>query len=63
MKDFNIFGSVVEDKTKIKVINNKKHREIEKDKYKILNINSNSDVNLYKDNLKNYLKLINEAFG
>ena len=63
MKDFNIFGSMVEDKTKIKVINNKKHREIEKDKYKILNINSNSDVNLYKDNLKNYLKLINEAFG
>ncbi len=63
LKDFDIFGSMNEDKTKIKTIDNKKHREIEKDKYKVLSINSNSDIALYIENLKNYLKLIEEAFA
>ena len=39
LKDFDIFGGLSEDITKIKTIDNKKHREIEKDKYKVLNIN------------------------
>ena len=34
MKDFNIFGSMNKDKTQISTINNQKHREIPKDKYK-----------------------------
>jgi len=63
LKDFDIFGSLSEDKTKIKVINNQKHREIEKDKYKVLNINSEITVDVYIDNLKHYLSLINEAFN
>lgn len=62
-KDFDIFGSLVEDKTKIKAINNTKHREIEKDKYKVLNINLDTEVNSYTENIRSYLKLIKEALN
>lgn len=61
-KDFDIFGSMSEDKTKIKILNNQKHREIEKDKYNILNINPQTELSLYIDNLRNYLNLLQEAF-
>ena len=61
-KDFDIFGSVLEDKTKIKVLNNKKHREIEKDKYKILDIHPNTTLDEYKDNLHHYQKILNKAY-
>lgn len=62
-KDFDIFGNVAQDKTKIKVLNNNKHREIEKDKYKILGVNPETTLEEYKDNIDNYRKLLNEAYG
>ena len=62
-KDFDIFGGLIEDKTKIKTLNNEKHREIEKDKYKVLNINLETDLKLYTENLESYLKLIREALN
>ena len=62
-KDFDIFGGLVDDKTKIKAINNQKHREIEKDKYKVLNINTDTDVEAYKENIHGYLQLIKEALN
>ena len=61
VKDFDIFGGMSEDKTKIKEIKNKKHREIEKDKYKILNISSNTELSIYIDNLIKYINLIKES--
>lgn len=63
MKDFDIFGGLSEDITKIKMINNQKHREIEKDKYKVLNVNLETQVDVYRDNLQYYLGLIKEAFN
>lgn len=63
IKDFDIFGSLSDDKTKIKTIKNEKHREIEKDKYKVLNINMDTELDVYQDNLKHYLGLIKEAFN
>lgn len=63
MKDFDIFGGLSEDITKIKMINNQKHREIEKDKYKVLNVNLETKVDVYRDNLQYYLGLIKEAFN
>lgn len=63
IKDFDIFGSLSEDRTKIKTINNEKHREIEKDKYKVLNINLETGLNVYRDNLQHYIGLITEAFN
>ena len=62
-KDFDIFGGLIEDKTKIKAIDNQKHREIEKDKYKVLNINMDTDIEAYKENINGYLKLIKEALN
>lgn len=61
-KAFDIFGGMSEDKTKVKMIHNQKHREIEKDKYNILNITPQAEISTYIDNLRNYLKLIKEAF-
>ncbi len=63
MKDFDIFGGLSEDKTKIKMIHNEKHREVEKDKYKVLNINLETEPQVYRDNLQHYLGLIQEAFN
>lgn len=62
-KDFDIFGNVVEDKTKIKVLNNKKHREIEREKYDILNIDLDTEVEDYKKTIENYLTLLKETYG
>lgn len=61
-KDFDIFGGMSDDKTKIKVINNEKHRETQKDKYKVLNVNLETNPQEYADNILNYYKLIEEAF-
>ena len=62
-KDFDIFGGLIEDHTKVKAINNEKHREIEKDKYKVLNINLDTDIKAYTQNLESYLNLIKEALN
>ena len=61
-KDFDIFGNVVEDKTKIKILNNKKHREIEKDVYNILNIHVDTTIEEYKEIIKHYLILLKDAY-
>ena len=63
IKDFDIFGGLSEDQTKIKTLHNEKHREVEKDKYKVLNITLNTELEVYIDNLRNNLKLVQEAFN
>lgn len=62
LKDFDVFGGMIEDNTKIKILNNEKHREIEKDKYKVLNVAPNTEIDVFIDNLRNSLKLVKEAF-
>ena len=62
-KDFDIFGGMIDDNTKVKTINNEKHREVEKDKYKILNINMDTDIKVYTENLESYMQLIKEALN
>lgn len=61
-KDFDIFGNIVEDKTKIKVLNNQKHREIEKDKFKVLGIHLETTTEEYQDNIKYHEKILEEAY-
>ena len=43
-KDFDIFGTVIEDKDKVKDLANSKHRETEKNEIQIININENSST-------------------
>ena len=59
-KDFDIFGNVSEDKTKIKTLKNNKHRENEKDKFKVLNIDLNTEVNEFTEKLKELRKTLIE---
>lgn len=51
-EDFDIFGGLTEDNTKIKSLDGKRHREIEKSKYKILDITKNTDVDQFKETLE-----------
>ena len=51
-KDFDIFGNISEDKTKIKTLKNNKHREIEKDKFKVLNVNLETTLEEFINKLK-----------
>ncbi|MCI9039099.1 MAG: hypothetical protein HFJ29_04425 [Clostridia bacterium] len=62
LKDFDVFGGIIEDKTKVKTLHNEKHREIEKNKYKVLNVTPGTELEVYIDNLRNSLNLIKEAF-
>ena len=57
-EEFDIFGNLVEDTTKIKKINNTKHREIPKDKFSILDINKNTKTIGYKLTLENITQII-----
>ena len=61
-KDFDIFGNVSEDKTKIKTLKNNKHREVEKDKFKVLNVNLNTQIDSFIETLKDIRStLLNES--
>lgn len=62
-EDFDIFGTISEDKTKIKMLGNKKHRESKKNKIQILDINKNTTVENYKTNLLSVLKRIKKALS
>ena len=52
-EEYDIFGNLIEDSTKIKKINNKKHRELPKDKFNILDITGNTKIIAYKLTLQN----------
>lgn len=62
-QEFDVFGGMIEDKTKISILNNKKHREVQKNKFKILDINKNSSKEDYQEKLVNTLKKLNESYG
>lgn len=59
-KDFDIFGNISEDKTKIKVLKNNKHREVEKDKFRVLNVNLNTEITEFTEKLKELRKSLIE---
>lgn len=62
-EDFDIFGTMSEDKTKIKMLGNKKHRESRKSKIQILDINKNTTVENYKSSLLSILSRIRKALA
>ena len=47
-EEYDIFGNIIEDTTRVRKINNKKHRELPKDKFNILEINKNTKTIGYK---------------
>ena len=60
-ESFDIFGNIKNDKTKVSVLANKKHRESEKDKYTILDISDNTTLEEYEEKLKKENININKA--
>lgn len=60
-ENFDIFGNVASDKTRINTLSNKKHRETKKDKNRILEINRNTDGKEYQEYLENIVKNIKSS--
>ena len=60
-EEYDIFGSLIEDSTKVRKIKNKKHRELPKDKYNILSINKNTKTIGYRLDLENVIENIKKA--
>ena len=58
---FDVFGSMRDDMTQVKYIGNKSHRENEKDKYQILNINKKIDVFDFTERLQMIVNSLNES--
>ncbi len=59
--DFDIFGTMKEDSTQVKYLNNKAHRESEKDKFQILKINKKIDVFDFTEKLNSIVNSLKEA--
>lgn len=59
--DFDIFGNMTDESTKVKTIANKHHREIEKNKLNILDINKDTTKEEFLEIIERKRKLINEA--
>lgn len=60
-EEFDIFGAMSEDKTKINILGNTKHREIKKNKFRTLDITKNTENEQYLKRLKNIISSIDRA--
>ena len=60
-EEFDIFGGMLQDTTKVSKIKNKKHRELPKDKFNILEISKNTKQIGYKLSLENVINNVKEA--
>ncbi len=60
-EEFDIFGSMSEDQTKINVLGNIKHREIKKNKFRILNITKNTKNTQYVEKIKEIMSDIDKT--
>ena len=60
-QDFDIFGGMSEDKTKISTLGNTKHREIKKNKFRILDITKNTQNEQYVEKIKEITKTLDTA--
>ena len=60
-EEFDIFGGMLQDSTKVSKIKNKKHRELPKDKFNILEISKNTKQIGFKLSLENVIANIKQA--
>ena len=60
-EEYDIFGNVIEDSTKVRKINNKKHRELPKDKFNILEVNKNTKQIGFKLILQSIVQKVTKA--
>ena len=60
-EEFDIFGSMSEDQTKINTLGNTKHREVKKNKFRILDITKNTTNEQYIQRLKEITMAMDKA--
>ena len=60
-EEFDIFGGLLQDNRKVSKIKNKKHRELPKDKFNILEISKNTKQIGFKMSLENIITNVKEA--
>ena len=60
-EDFDIFGSMLEDRTKINNLGSHKHREIKKSKFRLLDITKNTTNEQYINRLQEITKSLDKA--
>ena len=58
---FDIFGNIKNDKTKVSILANKRHRESKKDKYKILDLSEHINLSEYIEKIKEEKENIEKA--
>lgn len=63
LMEFDVFGNVLSNEIEKSTINNVRHRENQKDKYRILNINKETELNDFIDNVRNCLNLVKEVLN
>lgn len=60
-EDFDIFGGISEDKTKINTLGNIKHREINKNKFRILDITKNTNNEQYVKRIEEIINSLDKS--
>ena len=61
--EFDVFGSILSNEKDKSSINNVRHRENQKDQYRILNINKEITLEDFIDNVRNCLNLVKEVLN
>lgn len=61
-QEFDIFGNIEDNRLKTKNLGNQKHRENKKDKFKILGITKNTELEEYKNRIQEIKRNLNESF-
>ena len=61
--EFDIFGAIAQDRTKIKILGTNKHRETEKNKFQILKINDDTSLKDFKMVLKNIQSTLSDILS
>ena len=60
-EEYDIFGGLSEDKTKIRVLAGRKHREIEKNMYRVIDVNKNTSLERFIEKLRKIVEDIEKA--
>ncbi len=60
-EEYDIFGGLSEDKTKIRVLAGRKHREIEKNMYRVIDVNKNTSLERFVEKLRKIVEDIEKV--